>query len=254
MSCITITLGDRGENHKGMQIIGNEEEEGYTIYDLYEIKNKFENKDVKCELYNLNKLLPDNIKTEQSMILIIRNGVDSLSKKKNYKNKLFQEQKSLDWDKKVFMYGKVVNKYARFNVCYNNISQEPDYINKKGRIVEWDSVPLLKKMRKKLGKFIQGADNLIGEGNYYYDISKTGISYHADKERKKVIGIRLGSSMPLCFQWFMNNNIIGHNYKIELNHGDIYVMNEVAKGMYSNKIDTCILKHAAGCDKYTLLK
>lgn len=254
MSCITITFGDRGENHKGMQIIGEEEDEGYTIQNLYEIKNKFENKDVRCELYDLNKLLPNNIKTEQAMILIIRNGVELLSKKKNFKKKLFKEQELLDWDKKVFMYGRVVNKHARYNLCYDNISQEPDYVNKKGRIVDWNSVPRLNKMRKKLAKFIQGADNLIGEGNYYYDINKTGISYHIDKERKKVIGIRLGSTMTLHFQWFINNIIIGNNLKIELNNGDIYVMNEVAKGIYSNKINACILKHAAGCKKYTLLK
>lgn len=29
------------------------------------------------------------------------------------------------------------------------------------------------------------------EGNYYYDINKTGIGFHGDSERKKVIAISL---------------------------------------------------------------
>lgn len=31
MSAITITFGDRAENHKGMQIVGKEAEHGFTL-------------------------------------------------------------------------------------------------------------------------------------------------------------------------------------------------------------------------------
>ena len=71
--------------------------------------------------------------------------------------------------------------------------------------------------------------------NYYYDITKTGISYHCDLERLKVIGIRLGHSMPLCFQWFEFNNPIGTKLEINLEGGDIYIMSEIAKGIKPNK-------------------
>jgi hypothetical protein len=37
------------------------------------------------------------------------------------------EQIKLDWDQKAKMYGRVVNKSARYNLCYNLIPQEPDY-------------------------------------------------------------------------------------------------------------------------------
>ena len=44
----------------------------------------------------------------------------------------------------------------------------------------------------------------LGEGNYYYDIKKCGIGFHGDAERRKVVGIRLGDSIPLHFQWFLD--------------------------------------------------
>ena len=41
MSCITITFGDQAENHKGMQIIGNVADNGFSISDLELAKQKF---------------------------------------------------------------------------------------------------------------------------------------------------------------------------------------------------------------------
>ena len=38
-----------------------------------------------------------------------------------------KEMGNLQWDKKAKMYGKVVNKHARYNICFGNESQDPDY-------------------------------------------------------------------------------------------------------------------------------
>ena len=43
------------------------------------------------------------------------------------------------------------------------------------------------------------------EGNKYYDTTRTGIGYHGDTERRKVIAFRLGGDMPLYYQWFLNS-------------------------------------------------
>lgn len=255
MSCITITFGDQAENHKGMQIIGNEAENGFSIGDLELAKQKFELNGVECVLIDLKSLLDDDIKdnAEEAKVLVVKNAIDSMLKKSKKSNKqnLFEELKCLDWDKKALMYGRVVNKHARYNLCFDENAQEPDYANGKGRIVSWKSVKLLKKIKKSLSKFIEGADNLAGEGNYYHDITNTGIGFHIDAERKKVIGIRLGDSMPLYYQWYINSKPIGIKLKIDLDGGDLYIMSEVAKGITWNKKDVYTLRHAAGCDKYT---
>jgi hypothetical protein len=256
MSCITITFGDQAENHKGMQIIGNAADKGFDIADLELAKKKFESKGATCYLVDLKLLLDEDVrnKADEAKVLVVKNGVDILlakSKPKSNKQNLFEELEGLEWDTKAFMYGRVVNKHARYNLCFDDTAQEPDYQDGKGRIIAWNSVPLLKKIKKSLGKFIAGADELAGEGNYYYDVSKTGISFHCDLERKKVIGIRNGNSMPLFYQWFLNSKPVGTKLKIDLDGGDLYVMSEVAKGITWNKKDVYTLRHAAGCEKYT---
>jgi len=75
-----------------------------------------------------------------------------------------------------------------------------------------------------------------------------------DSERKKVIAIRLGESMPLYFQWFLNNKPVGHKIKLKLNHGDLYIMSEYATGYNWKKKFILTLRHAAGCKKYTTIK
>lgn len=254
MSCITITFGDCAENHKGMQIIGKEASVGYNLNDLNEIKEKFEKKGLLCELIDLTLLLDDadKDKVEAGYILIIRKGINKLISKYNLNSDdVFNELKELDWDKKALMYGRVVNKHARYNLCFSNEEQVPDYERGKGRIIKWNNVPILKKIKKRLKKFISDIGELEGEGNYYYDITKTGIAYHCDLERLKVIGVRLGHSMPLCFQWFEFNNPIGTKLEINLEGGDIYIMTEIAKGIKPNKKNKYILKHSSGCKKYT---
>ena len=57
------------------------------------------------------------------------------------RDNLFDELVSLEWDKKVLMYGRVVNKKARHNLCFSNFSQEADYENKKGTTFV---IPLIK--------------------------------------------------------------------------------------------------------------
>ena len=58
-STITLTFGDVGENHKGMQKIGNmvEKGEGFDLTDLKQIKKRFKKLNCECELYNLSCLL-----------------------------------------------------------------------------------------------------------------------------------------------------------------------------------------------------
>jgi hypothetical protein len=250
-SCITITFGDQAENHKGMQIIGKKADKGFSIDDLLDAKRNFESIGLVCELIDLKTLLDleSRDKAEEAMILVVNNYVDKITK--NNKEKIFEELKNLDWDSKAFMYGRVVNKKARHNLCFDDEAQEPDYKEGKGRIVSWKQVPELKKIKDKLNLYLKNSEELAGEGNFYYDVSKTGISYHCDLERLKVVGIRFGSKMPLHFQWFLNSNPVGQNIKINLEGGDLYVMSEVAKGTSWNKKNVYTLRHAAGCDKYT---
>lgn len=251
-STITLTFGDQAENHVGMQKIGTLADCGFTYDDLLNAKTKFEAKGCMCELINLTNNLPKEYITTSAYVLIIRNGVSGILD--DGADKLLAEQNTLTPDKKAFMYGRVVNKNARYNLCFDKKKQKPDYENGKGRIIAYSEVPLLSKVRNNLPDYLgDKAKDLTIEGNYYYDITKCGIGYHGDTERKKVIGVRLGATIPLHYQWFVKSEPIGEKVKLNFNHGDIYIMSEKATGCDWKLRSIPTLRHAAGAKKFTEL-
>jgi hypothetical protein len=252
---ITITFGDQAENHVGMQKIGQMANSGFTINELTLAKAKFEQIGCVCELVNLNNGLPAGNIGDSASVLIIRNAVDKLlATIHSNANAMLAEQSNLDVDKKALMYGRVVNKHARHNLCFSDFSQDPDYENGLGTIVSFDDVPLTKRIREELPKYLGNkALNLPAEGNYYFNTSKTGIGYHGDSERRIVVAVRLGESIPLVYNWFHNSQAIGQRIDLILNHGDMYVMSEKAVGTDWKKKSILTLRHAAGSAKYTTL-
>jgi hypothetical protein len=252
---ITITYCDVAENHIGMQQYGLKSINGYTREDIYTSKINLEKVGCIIELINLAENM---LNIDPVYILIIKNGVNTIFNKilecKNIAaDKMFEEQDNLPTDKKALMRDRltglysVKNKLARHNLIFGYRSQSPDYENGKGTIINFNDVPFTNILRDQLEKYVPNSNNFVAEGNYYYK-QNTGITYHCDLERKKVIGIRLGDSMPLCFQWYYNNQKIGERIKFELNHGDIYILQEEALG--KNGFNIPVLKHAAGAENY----
>jgi hypothetical protein len=212
---------------------------------------KFQSLGCNCEWIDLNSALSDVDKANAvpAALLVIRNCL--------YKvfvinpDDLFNEHAHLQVDKKALMRGRVVNKHARHNLCFSEISQEPDYENGKGRIVKFDDVPLTKIIRMRLPNLAGEKSNLLqAEGNYYYDTSKCGIGFHGDGERRIVIAICLGASSPLHYQWFYNSNPVGNCVELIMNHGDMYIMSDKTVGFDWKKRSIYTLRHAVGCSKY----
>jgi hypothetical protein len=255
---ITITFGDRAENHTGMQSIGESAIEGYSHDDLFKMSQWFSSKQFDSQIYDLTYNLNTDSeadseadlqsieKTPEAYILIVKNGVNAFCDSAD----LFTELKNLNWDTKALMRGRVVNKHARHNLCFSEFSQESDFENGRGTIVNLDLVPHLKSIKNGLSEIHSKNIDLQIEGNNYYDISKCGIGFHGDSERKKVIGIRLGASMPIVFQWYYKFQSISHKFKFNLESGDLYVMCSKAVGTDWKRSSIYTLRHAAGCEKY----
>lgn len=247
MDVITLTMGDCAENHVHNQQLGKRlpAGEGFQRSDFDEIVKKVAN----AEIVNLTKQAdqPD------ACILVIRNGVNALLGE-NGKDEIYEEQKGLDWDKKVKMYGRVVNKHARHNLCYDTEAQEPNYEEGKGRIIAISTLPKLAMIIEKLKELVgPKMQNLKVEGNRYFS-SNCGIGYHGDSERVRVCGIRLGTmGTPLYYQWFKEGEPVGDRMTIELNVGDIYLMNEKAVGTDWKCKKIYTLRHAVGAEKYVTI-
>ena len=257
-STITITFGDQALTHIGMEKKGKIKNKGFNIDELLEAKSKFEENGAICEIILLNDYLPDKYinsnNIEKASVLIIRNGVNVLLKETNKNaDNMFNEQYKLDPDTKYYdtRRKKVLNKRARFNLCFGNVGQDSDFENKKGTIISYNDVPLTKKVQNELPNYLgDKAKNLPSEGNYYFNINKCGIGFHGDAERKVVIATRLGATIPLHYQWYTKSNPIGKRVELNINHGDIYVMSEKATGYDWKKRSLITLRHAAGAEKY----
>lgn len=242
MSSITLTFCECAENHVRNQQIGSACASGYSIDQMRKMRERLVSMGIKVETIRLHQPnLP------KAYLLVARNALDKLVSDGD----LFTEMMSLAWDSKVKSYGRVVNKHARHNLCFADFHQDPDYENGKGTIHDFADLPVLSQLRNSLQEIENTGDPLLAEGNYYYDVTKCGIGFHGDAERKRVMGVRLGETMPLVYQWYYRSQKIGDPVVVELHHGDLYIMSEKAVGNDWHKKVIPTLRHAAGCTKYT---
>ncbi len=222
---------------------------GFSRQDLQAAQKIFRRDGYNCTLVKLDQVLEENC--AEASLLIVRDGANAFGDA----DELYDEQAEQEYDSKAFMYGRVVNKHARHNICFADFSQEPDYKNREGRIVAFDDVPLLQAIQQHLPDYFgEKATNLNIEGNFYYDIDKCGIGFHGDTERRKIIAIRLGNTIPLHYQWFKEGKPVGKRVIFSLDHGDLYMMSEKTTGCDWRKKNIYTLRHAAGCEKYTTFK
>ena len=271
---ITITFGDQAENFRGMQKIGAQAAAGISTVDLLAAKERFEAKGATCELIRLDKLatlfdlssddhssvanvlnststahLPD------ASILIVRRGMDILLRDINKtSDDALMEQQALAWDAKSKMYGRVVNRKIRVNLCFADEAQEADYAQGRGTVVPFHEIPCLQHIRNALPEYLgPKTRQLVAEGNRYMDLKTCGIRYHGDSERKVVVACRMGASFPLHYQWYHDTKPFGRNIKFVMNHGDCYIMSDKAVGYDWLKPTLLTLRHAAGARACTFI-
>ena len=240
-SCFTLTFSESVENDRSMEVIGIKAQHGFKYNECFTLSERFNG-----HFIHLNVLLGDKRnQAEDACVVVFKNGLQNLFNIDP--TLLFNEQAQLSMDKKCFMYGRVVNKHARWNACFATEHQDPDYANKKGTVYAFDEVPITKQLREKISTFGENFTDLFAEGNYYYDVKKCYIGWHGDTERKKVVGVRLGATFPLHFRWYEKGNPTDKQITLNLEPGDMYIMSEKATGQdWKHRSVQWTLRHSAG--------
>ena len=272
---VTLTFGDVAESHVGMQQIGEMADSGFDYENLLQAETFFKSQGCDVFIVKINDWLPKKVNTGnvesdhienlqldkarnnknfEAYLLVARNGLKCLG---TLPDNLLSEVLMFNWDTKLFnkKQKKVQNKHARYNINFSDKHQDSNFEEGKGTTISWGEVPILHDVRKTLGKaFGKKAHNLKCEGNLYYKKGSTGIGYHGDTERKKVIGVRLGGSMKIHFNWFYNSRPRGKNISLTLNNGDVYCMTEKTVGTdwMSSPKHQYTLRHSAGSENYTM--
>lgn len=251
---VTLTFCETVENHTGMQIIGTEVENGFTVEELVNIQ-----RELGGELHRLE--LGGEVPFEQAAVLVIRGGVDKLGADAD---KIFEELLSLKWDTKYYDIRRqnVFNKNARENLNFADVKQEAEFEKGKGTIVNFETVPAISNLRDKIQTIVNERHRtpfpVLAEGNLYKNTysgkkkDERGIGWHGDTERSNVIGVRFGATMCIKFAWFQWSRQISDAHEIVLNHGDIYIMSKKAVGCdwKRTKGGHLSLRHCAGVGKY----
>lgn len=259
-STITLTFGECAENFAGMEKIGEKSNIGFSFEDLMRIYNLFPD---KAEIYDLKSFLPPTmVQVESPYLLIIRNPfpevadnlISTLSNQESVDNE--NNISGVEWDKHKFMFGKVVNSHARYNLCFSDLMEHfkilPDYAQKRGTVYNYKKIPALLWLHNFISANLPGP--FFVEGNNYYNTSECYISMHRDRERRKTVGYRLGDTFPLMFRWYHGTMQVSQIQTFMLNHGDLYIMSSLSNGHDKDKKSGLYLKHAAGFNPITYKK
>tara|TARA_A100001015_G_scaffold310722_1_gene412645 strand:- start:2521 stop:3417 length:897 start_codon:yes stop_codon:yes gene_type:complete len=255
----SLTVGNGGENHTGMEFLGNlrKEGQGWDIEKLRSCKKILENIFGKqVELINLNEVclkgvnIPEGSKPKDAYLMVVRNFLSE-----DVHENFIKELKSYEWDRKYWdtRRKKVLNKLARANVCYGKQGRVANYEEKKGTIIGFDQSPLVGNLLDIIQILMKEKD-LIVEGNQYDDVNKNGIGAHGDTERVCVACLRVGASMPMKYGMFWKNKMRGKSYQTVINGGDLYFMSEEAVGASWKSSSKWIWRHSAGAPKYLKMK
>ena len=258
-----LTLGDGGENEIGMEIIGSTAAAGVSVQQLREIQQSLGT--VKCELVDLVPLA-GTASVPEAAVLVLRGGVDALLHTSPYgAAAVLDELDRMPKDTEgLTRGGKVHKKHARHNNTMADYSQQPDIANKKGTVVCFADYPATNALRGKVRSLLgdTGVEwpsstetkTPVGELNDYHDAEKCGIGFHGDKERRIVVGVRMGpgaDGLPLKYLWWHKHKPVGSEGVIDLNAGDMYIMSAKAVGTDYDKPSIYTLRHAAGREGYT---
>ena len=255
----SLTVGNGGENHTGMEFLGNlrKKGQGWDVDRLLYAKDILESIfDKNVELFNLNEEclqgvnIPKGSKPKDAYLMVVRNFLSE-----NVHKNMIKELGSYEWDRKYWdtRRQKVLNKLARANVCYGKEGRAANYAEGKGTIIGFDQSPLVGNLLKVVEILMQD-NGLIVEGNQYDNVSKNGIGPHGDTERVCVSCLRVGESMPMKFGMFWNCKLRGKPFETVINGGDLYFMSEEAVGAEWKSRSKWIWRHCAGAPKYLKMK
>ena len=115
----------------------------------------------------------------------------------------------------------------------------------------------MKIWRDEILKLCDEDESFVAEGNYYYDVTKCGIGFHGDGERKKVVAGNFSDTdviRELHWQAYYKYKKLGDVTKVNLHHGDMYIMNVKATGNDWKNPNKITWRHAAGVKNSKYLK
>ena len=247
----TLTFSDRIGNNPNYGEIGTEAPFGFTNDDIIRIYHQFSD---RCELHNLKDMLPPTLQEIPDVyFLIIKNFYNDTS------NQLLQILMTnenthegaitgVNWDTENFKNGKLKKNKQKYKLIFSDLydgyKRNSSLQNEMCTVYNYMRIPQLLSIKYFLESILQGP--FVIEGSCFYNTKECYVPMHREKEKKKLIGLHLGNTFPINFRWYHNTIHCSTVKTIQLNHGDIYIMSELATGNSKEKLTKLFIKHSEG--------
>ena len=251
----TVTFSRSTESFAGMRINGEMAKDGYVKNDIDAFASAFPLHDVDVYALADKTGLP-----REGWVVVVRKAfpgelTERVARDLQHGVIPKEDRQMYNARRKV-----VQNRQARYCCCLGDEAVEARIDEGIGCVVPYADVKGLAELRDRITSLglemgIPKMCALNGEVNHYYDAKRCYIGFHGDGERPDVIGFVVGASKTLHFQGFCGADPVGERVKIDVGHGDLYMMCEVAcghhwvkeRGVAAQRQGTIHYRHAA-CD------
>lgn len=240
-------------NHgHGMQQIGNICDSGFTNEHLLWMCSNI-NSD-KAVLYNVTSILPKTLYQIPDSYVLVLKGFFTEQANSLYQTMLTPEGSNgsfitgVNWDNERIHNGKLVSNRLGNKLLFYDLNSAWKYplsINDKcGTIYNSKLIPTLDLFQKMLQQQVGFLP--VVDATYYYNTKECFTPLHQVKDRKKIVGLGIGATMPLQFRWFHGSISCSDTMTIPIEHGDLYILSQGAAGMHKEKQTKLYLKYGIG--------
>lgn len=253
LNSITITLSESVSHGNDMWRIGQKAERGFSNDEL--IRIFYSLPQGTCDLINLKDFLPATLyDIPDAYILIMREQfVEQANKILSVMTNIesTDEQGNIIgviWDNQRFSKDKIVENRLNTKLLFldtgSNYKFPFDPFLKRGTIYNIRRIPELFNFTDMMSQLMMIP--FYVEGTNYYNTSECYSPLSQNKESKQVVNLHLGCSMPLHFKWFHTTTEVSDVKSIQINHGDVYIMNDTTLGNIKDSKTKLFLKHGMG--------
>lgn len=257
----SIMFEDKIEGYK-TETIGQTSQFGFSNQDLFNLKQSFPD---NTELINLKEMLPPILHEFPDVyILVLKNHFGDLSNDLlnvcvNPENSSNNEITGICWDKFKVRTNKNCDKLLvqmkdKYRLIFNDLQDgykknfQPEY--QTSTIYNYQRIPSLNQIKQYLDRVFNF--NSVIEGYCYYDINESFTPFHRDRDRRKLLLLRLGKSLPVNFRWYHGTIHCSAIFSLNLNHGDLLIMSDSVNGFGKDGTTKLYLKYSEGLHKNSL--
>lgn len=251
-SSIHLLFSDVASHGEKMEKIGLICDSGFTNENIITYYNNLNSENV-C-IYNVKSVLPQTLYQIPDCYVLVMKGYFSEISDSLLTTLSTPESSSdsfitgVNWDTKRVTISGLSDNVLGYKLVFADLGHNWKYnfsqSENRGTIYNSSLIPSLNLMQSIL-------QNEVGylpvvEATYYYNNQLCYTPLHKTNNRKKIVGLGLGSTIPLQFVWYHSKQRCSDSFSIPIEHGDLYIISEAAAGISKEKQTGLYLKYGIG--------